>query len=243
MPIPVELKAKISDPTILAEVEKLGSVLDEVTQESLGRKAKLKDFESKFNTIAEKAKKVGLNLDEDLESQLSERIEKSKTGLKPASEVEELSKTVKGLKDEIKSWKDTATRKEEEAILERARSAFMTKLPDHFGDATDILLDYALMKKQIASKDGVPGVVNGEDFYPLNVQKGQKSAIDVLKELYPKFVITKQVTGGKDVSTRIASSDGNPKTLTLEEFDSLPSQAAKDAFVASVKKGQASFDK
>lgn len=225
-----ELKKKVSDAMILAEIDKLEAELTDVTRESIGRKGKIREYDTKYGSLTEKIKRLGLDPDaDDIEEQFNQRIEESKKGYKPESEMQVLMKKVEKLSGEINTWKSQAEKASAEADLAKARAAFSGKLGDHFGKASDILLDYATLKGIIAVKDGVPGVTVDDDFVPLTVEKGP-GAIDVLKRLYPQFAITKQVAGGKDVSTKPESGTGDIKSISMNEFEALP-HAQKAAFV------------
>jgi hypothetical protein len=225
-----ELKKKVSDAAILAEIDKLEGELSDVTRESIGRKTKIRDFESKYGSLTDKIKRLGLDPDkDDVEEQFAALLEASKKGLKPESEMTALMKKVEKLSTDLNGWKTQAEKATAEAEMAKARAAFSGKLGDHFGKASDILLDYATLKGIIAVKDGVPGVSVDDDFVPLTVDKGP-GAIDVLKKLYPQFAITKQQPGGKDVSTRPEAGSGDKKTLSMNEFEALP-HAEKAAYV------------
>ena len=225
-----ELKKKVSDAAILAEIDKLESELTDVTRESIGRKTKIREYDGKMSSLTERIKKLGLDPDkDDIEEQFAAKLEESKKGLKPESEMTALMKKVEKLSAEINGWKSQAEKASAEAEMSKARAAFSGKLVDHFGKASDILLDYATMKGIIAVKDGVPGVSVDDDFVPLSVEKGP-GAIDVLKKLYPQFAITKQVSGGRDVSTRPDAGAGTIQSLGMKEFEALP-HAEKSSFV------------
>ena len=227
-----ELKKKISDTAVLQEIEKLEDEINNVTGESIKRKGKIREYESKIGSLTEKMKKVGFDPDADFEEQISAKLEEGRKGLKPASELEALMKKVDKLSNELNGWKSQAEKSSAEAEMAKARAAFANKLTDHFGKASDILLDYATMKGIIAVKDGIPGVTVDDDFVPLAVEKGP-GAIDVLKKLYPQFAITKQQTGGKDVSTRPGTNSGdNREPISMEEFEKMP-HASKQEFVKS----------
>lgn len=232
MALSEEIKKKITDASVLAEIENLESELNNVTRESISRKTKIREFESSHKATIDKIKALGLDPDQDLEEQLNQRIEAGKKGTKPESEFEALSKTVKKLSDEIGGWKTKAEQAEHSAQLERARSAFSGKLTDTFGKASDLILDYAMMKGMISVRDGVPGVIHEDDFVPLTVEKG-KNAIDVLKQVYPDFAIVKQKPGSPNVNTKPANgSDGSAggKVIAISDFEALP-HAEKAAFV------------
>jgi hypothetical protein len=234
MPLSPEQKKLITDASLLSEIEKMEHDLSDVTQESIGRKTKVREYEKTLSTWKDKLKKLDLDPDaDDLEEQLNARLEKGKKGMKPDSEFEALMKKVNKLTDEVTNWKTTAEKNATEAAMAKARSAFAGKLTDHFGKASDLLLDYATLKGIIAVKDEMPGVMFEDDFVPLNAEKGQKSAIDVLKKLYPDFAITKQVGGGKDVSTRVNTNntDGKP-SMQMADFEAM-THPQKQEFIKS----------
>jgi len=227
-----DVKKRIADADVLAAIDEMESNLNDVTKESIGRKGKIRDYESKISALTSQLKKVGFDPDSDLEEQLSLRDAKSKEGYKPASEYELLSKKMEKISNEMMSWKQEAEKSQNEAILAKTKAAFSGKLGDHFGKAADMILDYASLKGIIAHKDGEPGVIIDDEFTPLNATRG-KNAIDVLKGVYSNFAITKQQQGSSNVSTKASSqSTGDVRTASMEEFESLP-HAQKQEFVKS----------
>ena len=243
MALTEEMKAKIAklDPNIMAEVEDLEQNLNHVTRESLDRKNKIRAYEASQKGLVEKLKARGIDPDQDIDDQLNKVLDSAKTGMKPATEFEQLSKKFDKVMNELGSWKEQATKAQQEARMEKARAAFSSKLPDHFGPASDLILDYAVVKGLVGvNDDGLPGINHDGDFIPLNNDKG-KTAIDVLKGMYPQFAQVKQKagTGTGGGSTQTSSSTG--RVISFTEFESMP-HAEKQAFMASVSKGEASIE-
>jgi hypothetical protein len=211
-----EVRKKITDASVLEEIEALEQQLNEVTKESIGRKKKI-------NELTGNLKRLELDPDSDLEEQLTKKLEKSKEGYKPSSDYEAVLKKVDKLNKEMESWKSQAEASTKEAQMAKARAAFSGKLAEHFGPAADLLLELGTTKGQITvSPEGIPGVYHDEEFVPLHTEKG-KNAIDTLRKLYPTLAITKQVSGGKDVSTRTSGeSKVQGQSMARQDFDALP---------------------
>lgn len=234
MPLTAEQKKKIQDsfPDVFSEVEKLEGELSNVTHESISRKNKIRDFESNQKSLLDKIKAHGIDPEGDMELQIKTLIDNAKTGMKPANEFEVLTKKVDKLMHEVESWKTQAEKAQSEATIEKARAAFSTKLPDYFGPAADFILDYAITKGLVGVKDGVPGVVYDGDFTPLNVEKG-KNALDVLKSIYPQFVIVKQKGGSGSPASGgggAGAGSSDEKTMPMKEFETLP-HSQKQQFI------------
>jgi hypothetical protein len=218
MPFDTTLRSKITDPAILAAIDEQDALLHQVTEESIGRKNKLRDVEPKHTAMLEKIKKLGFDPDGDIEEQLQAMLEESpkKKGFKSASEYEKLAKKVA----EIDEWKTKADQATNALQMERAKSAFSNPLKDIFGKASDLILKVATADGMISIKEGVPGIVYDDDFVPLVTEKGKTSALDVFKKLYPDQVITKQKTGSHNVQT-ISTQKGESELIDRKTFDAL----------------------
>jgi hypothetical protein len=219
MAISAEIKAKISDPSVLEAIETNEKLLYETTEESKKRKLELRNL----NNLLEKVKKLGLDPEGDVEDQMTALLEETtkKKNLKPASELDTLSKQLKKLTDELNSWKAQAEKSEREASLEKARSAFSQRLTEPFGKNSSLILDNAIMKGLITTdKNGIPGVIHDEEFFPVEAEKGRFSALDILKKVYSDHIVVKQKAGGSDVNTRIAQ--GGQNLISRADFEALP---------------------
>ena len=221
MPISAEVKGKITDAGALAEVEKVESLLFDVTEES----KKWKNQARQANSLLEKVKKLGLDPDGDVDEQLESLFEKnvSKKNLKPATEMETLSKQIAKLTGELNGWKETAAKAEKEAMVEKCRTAFGSKLTDHFGKSASLVLDNAIIKVYITVDKGIPGAIIDEEFYPIESEKGKLNGIDALKKVYADHVIVKQKSGGSDVHTQITTNVGKEQ-ISRSEFEVLNPQ-------------------
>lgn len=217
-------------------IESLTEKVHAVNNEAAGLRQRYKATEGSLAKLKEALKASELDPDSDIPSQLNDRINKLKEGTKPASEYDGLAKDLLKVKKDLESWKSTAEKNAQEAEIAKARAAFSGKLTDHFGKASDVLLDYAVRLGQIVVKDGVPGVLVNDDFTPLNVESGT-NAIDVLRKLYPQFAITKQVPGSKNSNTRAPmGNEKSEKEMSRTDFTKLSSNDPRAA-MAFVKSG------
>lgn len=245
MPLNQEMRDKLNTslPDVAKEVDSLIEELASVTRESLDRKNKIRAFEANQKTFNEKMKTHGIDPEQDIEDQLKRILDTAKTGMKPVTEFEQLSKKFDKVMSELDSWKTQADLSKKEAKIEKAKSAFSSKLPDHFGDASELILDYAVMKGLVGvNEEGVAGLNYDGDFIPITSDKG-KNAIDVLKQLYPKFAIVKQKggTGTGGGTGNGAGGSGDLKTYSMQEFEALP-HAMKQQVTAAVAKGEAKIE-
>jgi DNA repair ATPase RecN len=216
MSISAEIKSKVTDKDVLAEFERLEQLLDDVTEESKSRKLKLRDVEKKLS----RWKEVGIDPDGDPDDIVEKLSSKAKEGTKSVSEYDALEKKITKLTKDMAAAQQTAQENAKKAAIAEAKGAFAGKLAEHFGNASDLILESGLMKNQITvDENGKPGVMHDDEFYPLD--KGK--AIDALKKLYPQLVTTKQVKGGRDVSTDTKLAFNNKyNQMGRKEFDSLP---------------------
>jgi hypothetical protein len=228
--ISAEIKSKITDAGALAEVEKVESLLFDVTEES----KKWKTQSRQANSLIEKIKKLGLDPEGDVDEQLEQMFAKetTKKNLKPASEMETLSKQLSKLTSELTTWKETAAKAEKEAMLEKCRTAFGSKLPDHFGKSSSLVLDNAILKGLVTVEKGIPGVTVDDEFFPIESEKGKLSGIDALKKVYSDHVIVKQKSGGSDVHTQITMGAGKEQ-ISRSDFEQL-APVAKISYMKEV---------
>jgi hypothetical protein len=214
MPLSPELKAKITDTALLSEIENeildVESRLSDTTKESISRKQKLREYESKHAIL----KKYGLDPDGDWDEQLETFKTKAKDGTKPVSDFDKMTKKLTDLENKI-------AEKEQRAIMAETRSAFLPKIKDHFGKAAEDVLELATLKGLIASKDGIAGIMVDDEFTPLNMEKGT-SAIDVLKKLYPHHVVINQKSGSHNVNTNTSLDNSQSETIDRSTFEQLP---------------------
>jgi hypothetical protein len=232
MPLTTEQKAKITDAATLEAVEELERELSTRNYEAADRRTKLKKVEDEFKTfqgthgtLIEKIKKLGFNPDEDIEAQfpvIIEKVTKDK-GYKPSNEFDKLMQRIEKLSTEVTEWKGAAEREKRENQVEKAGTQFDPALSEAFGKSAPIVKELLKLKGQLTLKDGVPGIQNGEEFIPINAEKGKISAIDFVKQTYPDLVITKQKGGaGGSPSNKGAGGGGATEgMISRVEFEKL----------------------
>lgn len=236
MPLTAEQKAKITDAATLEAVEELEKELATRNYEASDRRTKLKKVEDEkktveqsFTGIIEKIKKLGFNPDEDIEAQFPTIIEKvtKEKGFKPSNEFDKLMAKIEKLSGEVAEWKGAAEREKREAQVEKAGTQFDPALSEAFGKSAPVVKELLKLKGQLTLKEGVPGIQNGEEFIPLNAEKGAVSAIDFVKKIYPDLVITKQKGGaGGSPSNKGAGGGGaTDGMISREEFEKLDGPA------------------
>lgn len=218
--ISADIKAKITDPAALAEVEKTEQLLYDVTEESKKRKLSIRDL----NSLLEKVKKIGIDPEGDVDEQFEKLFEESskKKNLKPASEMETLSKQLAKLTNELTTWKETAAKNEKEAKLEKCKSAFSGKLAEPFGKSAGLILDNAILRGLITvDEKGNPGVMQDDEFFPIESDKGKLNGIDALKKIFADHVVAKQKNGGSDVRTQISNQSSGKEPISRSDFEQL----------------------
>ncbi len=239
MPLTAEQKKLITDPAILQEIEDTEKEVARLNYENSDRRTKYAQSEKAKNEAATKLdklqaamEKVGLNADEDIEEQFPRLIDKvtKEKGFKPSSEVEALSKNLEKLTKKLEAAEAQAAAEKRETMVMQAASQFDPALTESFGKAAPIIRDLLRSRGRFAIKDGVPGLQNGDEFIPLNAEKGSQSAIDLLKKDYADLVVTKQKpgTGGSGVTK--TGGGNNDKLISREEFDQLPLHKRSEFF-------------
>jgi hypothetical protein len=221
---------------IIAEIEEDEKAIARLNSENADRRAKYnqaekekKAVETMLTSLRESMEKVGLRTDSDIEEQfpvLIEKITKDK-GYKPSSEVDALTKQVAALTKKYEAAEAAAVAEKREAMLERVGGTFDPLLQESFGVAAPLVKDLLRTKGRFAMKDGVAGIQNGDEFLPLNAEKGSVSAIDQLKKEYGNLVVTKQRpgTGGGGANN---TSGKNDKLMSRADFDALAPLARMD---------------
>ncbi len=221
---------------IIAEIEEDEKAIARLNSENADRRAKYnqaekekKAVETMLTSLRESMEKVGLRTDSDIEEQfpvLIEKITKDK-GYKPSSEVDALTKQVAALTKKYEAAEAAAVAEKREAMLERVGGTFDPLLQENFGVAAPLVKDLLRTKGRFAMKDGVAGIQNGDEFLPLNAEKGSVSAIDQLKKEYGNLVVTKQRpgTGGGGANN---TSGKNDKLMSRADFDALAPLARMD---------------
>lgn len=197
MPLTPEQKKLITSPEVLEAVEELEKEVSARNFEAADKRTKLKKLEELHNGIVEKIKKLGFNPDEDIEQQFPALIEKvtKEKGFKPSGEFDKLMQKIETLSKEVTEWKGTAEREKKESQVEKASTLLDPAFTEAFGKSAPVVKELLKLKGAIVLKDGVPGIQSGEEFIPLNAEKGSISAIDHVKQLYPDLVVTKQKGG------------------------------------------------
>jgi len=210
-----ELQAKVSDLE-----EKVG----ELSHEAKGHRLRAKSLEQQLKSF----KDAGLDPEKDISEQLEALKESASAGKKDASEFSALQKQMDTLMKKLADSETKAERSAAEAKLEKARSAFSAKSKEHFTDA-DTVIDLAIAKGLVTlDENGNPGLKDGDEFIPLNAEKGP-GAVDKLKTMFPKLAITTQKAGGKDTTAKGASGTaGNAKQMRESEFKALSIKAQGD---------------
>lgn len=235
MPLTAEQKAKITDAATLEAVEELEKRVVELATnkyEEADRRAKLKKTDEDFkailarhNVLIEKIKKLGFDPDEDIEAQFPAIIEKvtKDKGYKPSNEFDKLMAKIEKLSGEVAEWKGAAERKDKEAQVEKAGTQFDPALSEAFGKSAPVVKELLKLKGQLTVKDGVAGIQSGDEFIPLNAEKGKTSAIDIVKQTYADLVITKQKGGaGGSPSNKGAGGGGATEgMISRAEFEKL----------------------
>jgi len=228
MALTAEQKQKITDAAVLDAIDDIEKELAARTFEAADRRTKLKkvedekkSLEGNYASVIEKMKKLGFNPDEDFEQQFPTIIEKvnKEKGLKPSAEFDNLMKKIEKLSGEVAEWKGAAERERKEAQVEKAATLFDPALGEAFGKSAHIVKELLRLKGNIVLKDGVAGIQNGEEFLPLNAEKGQVSAIDFIKKTYPDLVITKQKTGAGGAASGKNGGAGKDGMVSRAEFD------------------------
>lgn len=236
MPLTAEQKATIKDAATLEAVEEIEKELATRNYEMSDRRTKqkktdeeLKTLQTKNTALIESVKKLGFNPDEDIEAQFPTIIEKvtKDKGYKPSGEFDKLMSKVEKLTTEVTEWKGAAEREKREAQVEKAGTQFDPALTEAFGKSAPIVKELLKLKGQLTIKDGVAGVQNGEEFIPLNAEKGKTSAIDIVKQTYADLVITKQKGGaGGSPSNKGAGGGGATEgMISRAEFELLDGPA------------------
>lgn len=244
MPLTAELKSKIKEPEILEAIDEIEKDLATRNYEASDRRTKLKKmedeykaFQSNHNALIEKIKKIGFDPDADIEEQFPSIVEKvtKDKGFKPSGEFEKLLKTVERLTTEVAAAREEAAKEKREAMIEKAGTQFDPALNEAFGKAAPVVKELLKMKGQLAIKDGVTGIQMGEEFVPLNAEKGTTSAIDIIKKSYSDLVVIKQKGGAGGSANNTGSGNANENGLvTREEFEKF--DGAKKAKYMAEKK-------
>ena len=235
MPLTPEQKKLITDPSLFEAVEDLEKEIAIRNYESADRRTKLKKaeedikaFQSAHNNLIERIKKVGLNPDDeaDFNGQMTTIVDKvtKDKGYKPSSEFDSLKKMVDNLTKEVTTWKDTAERERKSAQTEKAATMFDPLLTEAFGKSAHVVKELLQLKGCIVLKDGVAGIQSGDDFIPLNADKGSLSAIDHIKGLFPDLVVTKQKGGTGGASSNKGAEAANKDMVDRATFETFTPQ-------------------
>jgi hypothetical protein len=233
-----EQKKLITDTAILETIEEQERELAQANYESADRRTKLKDADSRFksletnhNAFREKIKKLGFDPDVELDEQF-EKITKEK-GLRPSSDVDALTKKIQTLTDKITAQEAATVLAQHEASIEKASNLFDPLLKDTFDKSADVVKELLKLKGKIALKDGVPGILRGEEFIPLEAESGSVSAIDIIKKEYANLVVAKQKPGsGSSPNNRSAGGKEN-EMIDRATFETL-SPDKKFAYMSKI---------
>ena len=219
------------------KVTNTDSELKNVIRESVQRKNTIRELQASIEGIKGNFKDLGLDPEGDLAEQLKEKTESAKKGTKPESEFAKMQKQLDNLMKELGSEKEARQKAISENKIEKSRNAFLAKGSKHFNDP-ELVVDHAINKGLVfLNDDGVVGVKQGDEFYPLEADKGT-SGFDVLKKIYSKQAVTEQRGGGKDTSAGGAKGGSGKRTITQAEFEAMP-HTDKRAVIESAKKGEA----
>lgn len=254
--------AKLQDTKAFPEgpdmLEALQEKVHSVNQEAANVRQRSKAHETKATRLTEALRAVGLDPDKDVNEQfeqlLTKKLAEKTVGYKGPSEMEAaIKQATDEVRKEMKAARDAdkaeAEKARQEARIEKAKSAFLPKMIDVFGDNAALIFDHAQkLLGLITVVDGVSGTlekINGVDeFTPLEVAKG-KNAIDVLKEKFPKLIITKQNPGSGRPGSRSNQGNGEPEKeqMTRKEHDALSLSNPKAAreFVKKIGEKKAEF--
>ena len=212
--------------------EALNSKIHALNTENASWRTKLRDTEGRVKSYEELTTKQKADLEEagfDPKLPIKDQLEKLKSGLKPSSEFDVLTKKMEAKVQELnKKFEDSElarTKAEQARQLETVRNAFSLPLKEEFGANAKYLDKILSLEGHYSVKDGVAGIVYDDEFIPLDASKKEAGALAILKSKFPELAMSKQTSGGKGVNTTGAKGKtGDDLQMTMEEFEKLPVQ-------------------
>ena len=152
--------------------------------------------------------------------------------MKPSAEVEAVKKELAAMKANMESEKNARLEAEKTTKLATVKAAIAPKLPEHFGNAADLILENGIANGRLTTNDaGEPGVMMNGEFIALAEEEGAK-AMNALKQMYPKQAVAKQKGGAGDTPANGGTGkQGSAKTITAEEYDRVSALGDPDGFL------------
>jgi hypothetical protein len=204
--------------------EALNGKIHALNTENAGWRLKTRENENRVKQFEELTTKQKADLEEagfDPKLPIKDQLEKLKSGLKPSSDFDALSKKMEAKVLELnKKFEDSesARAKAEQARqIETVRNALSLSLKESFGPNAQYVDKILLLESHYSVKDGAAGIVYDEEFVP------QDKAMAFLKAKFPELAMSKQTSGGKGVNTTGAKgTTGDGLSLTIEDFEKLP---------------------
>jgi hypothetical protein len=197
-------------------ITKLTDTNTKLTRENVERKRGEQEFKLQAKNLGCDTTKPIPDIIQEMRAKLTETASKDTV---PNSEVTALKKELAAFKATMESEKTARLEAEKATKIERVKAAIAPKLPEHFGAASDLILESGITKGYLTTNEaGEPCVKMGDDLIPLSEEDGAK-AINALKQMYPKLAVTKQKGGAGDTDTKGGKKSPPAKTMTLEEYN------------------------
>lgn len=201
----------------------LNGKIHALNTENASWRLKTREQESRVKQFEELTTKQKADLEEagfDPKLPIKDQLEKLKSGLKPSSDFDALSKKTEAKIQELnKKFEDSeAARGKAELArqLETVRNAFSLSLKENFGPNAQYVDKILILESHYSVKDGVAGIVYDEEFVP------QDKAMVFLKAKFPELALSKQTSGGKGANAQGANGTTGDGLLTIEEVQKLP---------------------
>ncbi len=197
-------------------VTKLTDLNTKLTRENVERKRWEQEYRLQMKSLGLDANKPIADLIEEMQEKVKATATKD---MKPNAEVDAVNKKLADLTRKFELSEQARVDAEKATKLERVKAAIAPKLPEHFGNAADLILESGILKGHLTTDDsGNPGVKMGEDFIPLSEEEGAK-AMNALKQLYPKLAVVKQKGGAGDTPANGGKKTDKTKTMTTAEYN------------------------